>query len=104
MGEVGEIWSRSPMMFSDYWGLPEKTEASFRDHGYFSAGDLATRDEEGYYAIVDRKDNMVITGGEHVYPTEVEKVLAGHDAVMEAAIVGLPDPKWGEAVHACVIL
>ena len=102
--EVGEIWSRSPMMFTEYWGLPEKTEASFRDHGYFSAGDLATRDAEGYYSIVDRKDNMIITGGEHVYPTEVEKILAGHEAVMEAAIVGLPDTKWGEAVHAAVIL
>ncbi len=104
VGEVGEIWSRSPMMFTEYWGLPDKTEASFRDIDYFSAGDLATRDEEGYYSIVDRKDNMIITGGEHVYPTEVEKVLAGHEAVMEAAIVGLPDEKWGEAVHAAVIL
>jgi acyl-CoA synthetase (AMP-forming)/AMP-acid ligase II len=104
VGEVGEIWSRSPMMFTEYWGLPDKTKASFREHGYFSAGDLATRDEDGYYAIVDRKDNMIITGGEHVYPTEVEKVLGTHDAVMDAAIVGLPDSKWGEAVHACVIL
>ncbi len=104
VGEVGEIWSRSPMMFTEYWGLPDKTKASFRNGGYFSAGDLATRDEDGYYAIVDRKSNMIITGGEHVYPTEVEKVLAGHEAVMEAAIVGLPDIKWGEAVHAAVIL
>jgi acyl-CoA synthetase (AMP-forming)/AMP-acid ligase II len=103
-GEVGEIWSRSPMMFTEYWGLPEKTAASFRDGGYFSAGDLGVRDEDGYFSIVDRKDNMIITGGEHVYPTEVEKVLAGHNAVMEAAIVGLPDAKWGESVHAAVIL
>ena len=104
VGEVGEIWSRSPMMFTEYWGLPEKTSAALRDDGYFSAGDLATRDEEGYYSIVDRKDNMIITGGEHVYPTEVEKILAGHEAVMEVAIVGLPDTKWGEAVHVAVIL
>jgi acyl-CoA synthetase (AMP-forming)/AMP-acid ligase II len=104
VGAVGEIWSRGPMMFTEYWGLSEKTAAALRKDGYFSAGDLATRDEDGYYSIVDRKDNMIITGGEHVYPTEVEKVLAGHEAVMEAAIVGLPDSKWGEAVHAAVIL
>ncbi len=104
IGEVGEIWSRSPMMFTEYWGLPKKTSTALRDDGYFSAGDLATCDEEGYYSIVDRKDNMIITGGEHVYPTEVEKILAGHEAVMEVAIVGLPDTKWGEAVHVAVIL
>jgi acyl-CoA synthetase (AMP-forming)/AMP-acid ligase II len=102
-GEVGELFSYGPMLFDEYWKLPEKTESSF--HGkFFSAGDMARMDEDGYYEIVDRKDNMIITGGEHVYPTEVENVLTLHPAVYDAAIIGIPDDKWGEAVKAIVIL
>jgi acyl-CoA synthetase (AMP-forming)/AMP-acid ligase II len=104
VGKVGEIWSRSPMMFTRYWGLPEKTDECLREDGYFSAGDLARRDEDGYLTIVDRKDNMIITGGEHVYPNEVEKVLCTCPKILEAAIVGLPDQKWGESVHAVVVV
>ena len=102
-GEVGELYSYGPMLFDEYWKLPEKTESSFRGK-FFSAGDMARMDEDGYYEIVDRKDNMIITGGEHVYPTEVENVLTQHPAVYDTAIIGIPDDKWGEAVKAIVVL
>jgi len=103
IGEIGELYSKGPMMFDEYNELPEKTEASFRGD-FFSAGDLVRRDEEGYYYIVDRKDNMIITGGEHVYPSEVEEVISQHPKVRDVAVVGLPDDKWGEAVTAVVVL
>jgi len=102
VGEVGEIYSRSPMMFTEYYKMPEKTRDSFRGE-YFSAGDMGRRDAEGYYHIVDRKDNLIITGGEHVYPSEVEAAIGAHPGVFEAAVVGLPHAKWGEAVTAVVI-
>jgi acyl-CoA synthetase (AMP-forming)/AMP-acid ligase II len=101
-GEVGELYSRGPMLFDEYYKLPEKTEASFRN-GWFTAGDMARRDEDGFYELVDRKDNLIITGGEHVYPSEVEKVICAHDGVFDVAVVGLPHEKWGEAVTAFVI-
>jgi acyl-CoA synthetase (AMP-forming)/AMP-acid ligase II len=102
VGEMGELYSRGPMLFDEYYKLPEKTAASFRGE-WFSAGDMARRDEDGFYEIVDRKDNLIITGGEHVYPSEVEKVLCSHPDVLEAAVVGLPHEKWGEAVTAYVV-
>jgi fatty-acyl-CoA synthase len=103
IGEIGELYSRGPMMFDEYNKMPEKTTASFRGE-FFSAGDLVRRDEEGYYYIVDRKDNMIITGGEHVYPSEVEEIVSQHPKVRDVAVVGLPDDKWGEAVTAVVVL
>jgi len=103
IGEIGELYSKGPMMFDEYNKLPEKTKASFRGE-FFSAGDLVKRDEEGYYYIVDRKDNMIITGGEHVYPSEVEEIISQHAKVRDVAVVGLPDDKWGEAVTAVVVL
>jgi len=103
IGEIGELYSKGPMMFDEYNKLPEKTRSSFRGD-FFSAGDLVRRDEEGYYYIVDRKDNMIITGGEHVYPSEVEEVISQHAKVRDVAVVGLPDDKWGEAVTAVVVL
>ena len=102
VGEVGELYSRGPMLLDEYYKLPDKTAASFRD-GWFSAGDMATRDEDGFYQIVDRKDNMIITGGEHVYPSEVEEVIGSHQEVFDCAVIGLPDQKWGEKVAAVVI-
>jgi acyl-CoA synthetase (AMP-forming)/AMP-acid ligase II len=102
VGEVGELYSRGPMLFDEYYKLPEKTAGSFRN-GWFSAGDMATRDEDGFYQIVDRKDNMIITGGEHVYPSEVEEVIGSQDGVFDCAVIGLPDDKWGEKVAAVVI-
>jgi acyl-CoA synthetase (AMP-forming)/AMP-acid ligase II len=103
IGEIGELYSKGPMMFDEYNKLPAKTRASFSGE-FFSAGDLVRRDEEGYYYIVDRKDNMIITGGEHVYPSEVEEVISQHAKVRDIAVVGLPDDKWGEAVTAVVVL
>jgi acyl-CoA synthetase (AMP-forming)/AMP-acid ligase II len=91
------------MMFTEYYKLPEKTKKAFKD-GYFTAGDMARMDEDGYYAIVDRKDNMIITGGEHAYPTEIEGVICTHPKVFDCAVIGIHDTKWGEAVKAIVIL
>lgn len=99
---VGELYSKGPMLFDAYYKLPEKTAAAFRD-GWFSAGDMARMDEDGYYEIVDRKDNMIITGGEHVYPSEVEEVIGSHPEVFDVAAISLPDDKWGEKVAAVVI-
>ncbi len=102
-GEVGELYSYSPMLFSKYWNLPEATKEAFVGD-YFSAGDMAMRDEDGYYYLVDRKKNMIITGGENVYPSEVENVVGAHEAVKDVAVIGVPDKKWGEMVTAVVIL
>jgi acyl-CoA synthetase (AMP-forming)/AMP-acid ligase II len=102
VGETGELYSRGPMLFDEYYKLPEKTAGSFRGE-WFTAGDMAQRDEDGFFEIVDRKDNLIITGGEHVYPSEVEKVLGSHPEVLDAAVIGLPHEKWGEAVTAVVI-
>lgn len=100
---VGELYSHTPSTFEGYWNQPEKTDQAFRD-GYCSVGDLARRDADGYLYLVDRKSNMIITGGENVYPTEVEAVLTTHPSVREAAVIGMPDPKWGERVHAVVVM
>lgn len=102
VGEIGELYSRGPMLFDEYYKMPEKTTASFYG-GWFSAGDMARRDEDGFFEIVDRKDNLIITGGEHVYPSEVEKLIGSHPDVLDVAIIGLPDEKWGEAVTAFII-
>jgi acyl-CoA synthetase (AMP-forming)/AMP-acid ligase II len=82
--------------------MPEKTVNSFKGE-WFSAGDLAKRDEDGFFYIVDRKDNMIITGGEHVYPSEVQEIICSHPDVFDAAIIGLYHEKWGEQVTAVVV-
>jgi long-chain acyl-CoA synthetase len=102
-GETGELWSRSPLMFSGYWRRPEAEAKAIRD-GWVSAGDLARRDEEGFIYLVDRKDDMIISGGENVYPREIEEVLLRHPAVEEAAVIGVPHDFWGEAITAYVHL
>lgn len=102
-GEAGELFSNTPYTFDGYWNLPEKTKEAFRGE-YCSVGDMARRDADGYIHLVDRKSNMVISGGENVYPSEVEAALAAHPAVKDVAVVGLPDPTWGERVHAVVVL
>jgi acyl-CoA synthetase (AMP-forming)/AMP-acid ligase II len=102
VGQVGELHSRGPMLFKEYYKLPEKTASSFHN-GWFSAGDMAKKDADGFFHIVDRKDNMIITGGEHVYPSEVEEAVGSHECVFDCAVVGLPDDKWGEKVAAVVI-
>lgn len=103
VGEVGELYSRGPMMFDEYYKMPEKTKASFKGD-YFTARDMAKKDEEGYYYLVDRKDNMIITGGEHVYPSEVEEIISRYPKVFDVAVIGISDDVWGEAVKAVVIL
>lgn len=101
-GEVGELYSLSPYLFDGYWNRPEETEAARRD-GWVSAGDLARRDEDGYLYIVDRKKDMVITGGLNVYPREIEETLHQHPAVLEAAVIGRPDEYFGESLRAFVV-
>ena len=102
-GEVGEVFYRTPMMFKDYWKEPEKAKAAFEGE-WSSAGDMARRDKDGYYTLVDRKANMIITGGENVFPSEVESAVGAHPAVKDLAVIGVPDEKWGEAIKAVVIL
>jgi acyl-CoA synthetase (AMP-forming)/AMP-acid ligase II len=102
-GEVGELFSGTPYSFDGYWNLPDKTAQAFRD-GYCSVGDMARRDADGFVHLVDRKSNMIISGGENIYPSEVEAVLGAHPSVRDAAVIGLPDPKWGERVHGVVTL
>jgi len=102
-GEVGEIIARGPNIMLGYWKRPDDTEDALRD-GWLHTGDLATVDDDGYIYLVDRKKDMIVTGGENVYSTEVEAVLYAHPAVKEAAVIPIPDPDWGEAVHACVAL
>jgi fatty-acyl-CoA synthase len=101
--EVGEIIVKGDTVTPGYWNLPEETEKALKD-GWLHTGDLAVINEEEYVTIVDRKKDMIITGGENVYSTEVENVLYTHGAVLEVAVIGVPDPKWGEAVKACVVL
>ena len=102
-GEPGEIYARTPYAFQGYWKLPEKTAEAFRGD-YCTVGDIARRDAEGYYYLVDRKSNMIISGGENVYPSEVEQVLGANPTIKDVAVIGIPDEKWGEATHAVVIL
>jgi acyl-CoA synthetase (AMP-forming)/AMP-acid ligase II len=101
VGEVGEACVRAPWMMARYWNLPELTRETIVD-GWLHFGDLARWDADGYMYLVDRKGDMIITGGMNVYPREVEEVLYQHPAVLEAAVVGVPDEKWGEAVKAVV--
>jgi acyl-CoA synthetase (AMP-forming)/AMP-acid ligase II len=102
-GEAGELFSCTPYTFDGYWNLPEKTTEAFRGE-YCSVGDLARRDADGYYYLVDRKSNMILSGGENIYPSEVETMLGGHPAVKDVAVIGLPDEKWSERVHAVIVL
>jgi len=102
-GEPGEIVIKGDQVLKGYWNNPKATEESFID-GWFRSGDVGRWDEEGYLYIVDRKKDMVLTGGENVYPREVEEVLYQHPAILEAAVLGTPDPKWGESVVAALVL
>ena len=102
-GEVGELYSTSNYMFSGYLNMPDAMAKSMRGE-WFSAGDLGRLDEEGYLYLVDRKHDMIISGGENVYPREVEEVLLAHPAIDQAAVVGLPHAHWGEQVVAYVVV
>lgn len=101
--EVGELWIRGPHVFGGYWGRPEETAKTVVD-GWLRTGDLVRRDSDGCYWIVGRAKDLIISGGENVYPAEIEGVLAEHPAVAEAAVIGVPDAKWGEVGRALVVL
>src|SRR5436309_3341298 len=101
-GQPGELMVRNSWQ-AEYFNRPDATRGSLRD-GFFSVGDIAYRDEEGYYFICDRRVDMIISGGVNIYPAEVEAVLHAHPAVMDAAVIGVPDEEWGESVRAIVQL
>ncbi|MEU8529877.1 long-chain fatty acid--CoA ligase [Streptomyces sp. NPDC048629] len=103
-GEKGEIVVSGPNVTPGYWNLPEATAAAFRDGGRFRSGDVATVDADGYVTLVDRLKDMIISGGENIYPAEVEDALLAHPDVAEAAVIGVPDPTWGEVGRAVVVL
>lgn len=103
-GERGEIVIRGDLVMEGYYGNPEATRAVLRGNGWLGTGDVGYRDEDGYFYIVDRKRDMIITGGFNVFPSEVERVIWSHDAVLDCAVIGVPDDKWGEAVTAIVEL
>ena len=101
-GEPGEMWARNPWL-AEYYNKPEATASNMRD-GFFSVGDIAYRDSEGYYFICDRKIDMIISGGVNIYPAEIEAVLTAHPAVADVAVIGIPHEHWGESVQAVVEL
>lgn len=102
-GEVGEVCVSGPLLSGGYWKLPQQTAETFRD-GWLRTGDLAREDADGFWFIVDRVKDMIVTGGFNVFPREVEDVIAEHPAVSQVCVVGTPDDKWGEAVTAVVVL
>ena len=103
-GAVGELLFAGPGVTPGYWRNPEATSAAFTSEGWLRSGDLARLDEDGFYHIAGRRKEMFISGGENVYPIEVENILAGHPAVAEVAVVPMPDLTWGEAGRAFILL
>jgi long-chain acyl-CoA synthetase len=102
VGEVGEVVARGPNFMAGYWNKPEETQAALRDGWYWSQ-DLGYLDDDGYLFLVDRAKDMIISGGENVYSIEVEDALMSHPGVLECAVIGVPDDKWGERVHAAIV-
>ncbi len=102
-GTVGEIWTRSVQNFKGYWGKPEETTRTLDADGWLRTGDAGFLDEEGYLFLTDRVKDMIISGGENVYPAEVENALFDHPAIADVAIIGAPDDRWGETVKAIVV-
>jgi acyl-CoA synthetase (AMP-forming)/AMP-acid ligase II len=100
--EVGEIIIKGDVLMKGYWNMPEVTAETIRD-GWLYSGDLATMDSDGYIYIVDRKKDMIISGGINIYPREIEEILYKHPAVYEAAVIGIPDEEWGEKVTAVIV-
>jgi long-chain acyl-CoA synthetase len=103
-GTVGELWTRSPQNMKGYWANEDATRAAVDDDGWFKTGDAGYRDENGFLFLHDRVKDMIVSGGENIYPAEVENVLAKHSDVADVAVIGVPDTKWGEAVKAVVVL
>ena len=103
-GEIGEIAIRGPTVMKGYWNLPQATAAAMPGDGWFKSGDAGYMDADGYLYVHDRMKDMIISGGENVYPAEVENAIYGHPAVAEVAVIGVPSEKWGEEVKAVVAL
>ena len=103
IGEIGEVCARAGNFMIEYWNKPEATDEAFRG-GWYHTGDAGYVDDEGYLYLVDRVKDLIVTGGENVYSGEVENALSTHPAVAQAAVIGIPDERWGEAVHAVVVL
>ncbi len=101
--QKGELVARGSNVMRGYWNNEQETMAAFRN-GFFRTGDVGYQDVNGYFYILDRQKDMIVTGGENVYSGEVEAVIFNHPAVREVAVFGIPDPKWGELVAACVVL
>jgi len=102
-GEIGEIVARGPLLLRTYYKNQKAYQDAMRD-GWFSTGDLGKVDEEGYLYLVDRKKDMICSGGVNIYPSDIEAILLSHPGILESAAIGVPDPKWGEAVKAIVVL
>ena len=103
VGEVGEVWTKSSNNMIGYWNLPDATEKTMVDGGWVKTGDAGYLDDDGYLFIHDRVKDMIISGGENVYPAEVESAIYGHPDILEVAVIGVPDEKWGEAVKAICV-
>jgi fatty-acyl-CoA synthase len=103
-GEAGEIWLSGPNVTPGYWNRPDETAQSFTSDGWFRTGDIARRDEDGFVSLIDRRKDMFISGGENVYPAEVEMALLDHPDIAEAAVIGIADARWGEVGRAFVVL
>jgi fatty-acyl-CoA synthase len=103
-GEIGELLIRGPHVCAGYWKRPDETRDAITTDGWLHTGDLASRDEDGCYSIVGRQKDMIKSGGENVYPAEVESVLHAHPAVAEVTLIGVPDAKWGEVGRAVVVI
>jgi long-chain acyl-CoA synthetase len=104
LGEVGEVWTRSRYNMAGYWGKPEETAATINEEGWLHTGDAGYFDAEGYLYLHDRMKDMIVSGGENIYPAEVENVLLSHPSVADAAVIGVPDERWGETVKAIVVV
>ena len=100
-GEVGELILRGPSIMKEYWNLPEETKETLKN-GWLHTGDMASSDEEGFIFIADRKKDMIISGGENIYPAEIEEVLLSHPKISDVAVIGMPHDKWGEVPRAIV--
>ncbi len=103
-GEQGELLIGGPVVFSGYWKNPEATREAIDEQGYFHTGDIVKRDADGFIFVVEREKEVVISGGENIYPAEVDAVISQHPAVAEVAVIGVPDPKWGERPIAVIVL